>query len=261
MVGPYDFAYSEQAQDFSQFAWDLTQNRWSYVFDFTPPATGRSWRLMRPDEFPGDHFYQSDPFEEGRVECVVPRHVSFGGTINAAIVEGSPEQQEALDNLGQKPKEEVEEEEVLGKQGAGVQMGQGLGLDPFSAFEVPKDSLLGENEGSNNWSPKGMSPSIPNSGEGEKIRRLEEEESRRMEKVREKIEEELAAKRERKTKAQENLDKFREERAFEIKQRKELNKKANEAMISSENGGTSGQVSSHLFENASFRFKKLLGSF
>lgn len=247
VIGPYDFAYAEQAEDFSQFSWDLNQNRWSYVFDFTPPPGSRSWRLMRPDEFKGDHFYQSDPFED-KAECVVPRHVSYGGTLSDAIVEGSPEQQEALANLGKKPKEE-DDSDPFAAPGEIIPSGIEVNsvnnpFGDFSAYEIPQNSDLNfEVIGNQSSEPY----SLENTEEDARRKRLNEEENARMIKVRELMDQEIKQKGEKRRKAQEELDRYREDRLLDIKQRKELNKKTNEAINASQNGASSEQVLTFLY--------------
>lgn len=109
--GPYNFHYPKAREHFTKAKFDTQNpgliksffcviffffckelNKWSQVFDFTPNAEKRNWRIINPEDFYINTQKLPD-YENETIEEIVPLPKIYGGVCEFPIIIGSQDSQ------------------------------------------------------------------------------------------------------------------------------------------------------------------------
>ena len=248
VFGPYNFAYPLQDKHMQESKLNLSNDKWSQIFDFNKKEGEEHWQIMDAEDF--EEMSWEKP-ELGEPVNPVPRHQSYGGQLSGDILVGSQQhgeqglmsfgfdvtQQEAekqvnenpfdnpFDDQGYTPFNE-EPQNPFGddpfSQPAPSSQPDPFGGDPFGA-EQPQNGQTSES------SPfdVGAQESPEEEVDDEEVQRnklREQEHQERMRKLYEFEEEERDKREQRKAEAKNELKKFYEDREKQIQQKKEMNR-------------------------------------
>jgi protein XRP2 len=230
---PYSMKYPLQDSHFLKAGLDIGSDKWSQVFDFNAEDNVKHWALLPPQEF--QEFIYQRP-ELGEPVNPVPRHASYGGALTHSLLIGSQKQEiSGMQSFGfdalQKDAEKVMQTNSAPQYDDFF--GDSTAYNPPAGGYSPPSVDFGFSAGNQANDPFGQPQAIPIVLGGEEevdqeeieLHRLREIENQdRMRKLEDKDREERRLKEEKRKSSREELQKWYNDRAKILEQKKIYNR-------------------------------------